>query len=86
MRPERCPTCWNPLSTLAALLSALGDMSKLYRLSQHQPRRTAGDEQMFPVGFKTLMRQDRIWEGAEGAGKRDDLPQRAGGRSTSWDA
>lgn len=34
IRSERCPICWNPLSTLADPLSALGETSPLYCRSQ----------------------------------------------------
>lgn len=35
IRSERCPICWNPLSTCADPLSALGETSKRYCWSQY---------------------------------------------------
>ena len=58
---ERCPICWNPLSTLTDPLSALGKISKLHCLSQRQRGRIAGDQLMFPTCFKTLLGAGTIW-------------------------
>lgn len=55
IRSEQYPVCWNPLSTLADPLSALGETSKLYCLGQHQLRQIAGDKLMCATCFKPLL-------------------------------
>lgn len=61
IRSEQRPICWNPLSTLADLLPVLGELSKPLHLSQHQQRRIAGDQLMFPICFETLLGAGRNW-------------------------